>query len=126
MPHGFWPLRTFIASIASGMGRPPRIKTPSMSKANANLSVTRVSGGVAGGDIRGASCPIPRLASSMAAAVSCASLVGCGGTTTVERDRCLSACSSTSCALRRFSLVSEPGGSMKVSADIVAGSSILL
>jgi hypothetical protein len=35
MPHSFWPLRIFIASMAAGMGFPPRIRTPSMSKANA-------------------------------------------------------------------------------------------
>lgn len=50
MPNSFSPLSTFMASTASGMGRPPRMRTPSMSKAKAKLSAT--SGSVMG--VRGA------------------------------------------------------------------------
>jgi hypothetical protein len=50
IPYLFSPLRTFIASMASGMGRPPRMSTPSISKAKAKLSATTSSetGGVMG------------------------------------------------------------------------------
>jgi hypothetical protein len=37
--YSFWPLRTFIASMASGITSPPLMSTPSMSNAKANLSV---------------------------------------------------------------------------------------
>ena len=35
IPYSFSPLRTFIASMASGIGSPPLRSTPSISKANA-------------------------------------------------------------------------------------------
>lgn len=86
MPYLFFPFRACMASTASGMGRPPRIKTPSMSNAKANLSVTVVSGGVS--DSEGAPSESSRsnLANSIAAATSWASLGSircCGGTMTV-------------------------------------------
>ena len=48
IPYSFSPLSTFIASTASGMGRPPRIKTPSISKAKAKESAVGTSAGVMG------------------------------------------------------------------------------
>lgn len=48
MPYSFSPLSILIASIASGIGRPPRMRTPSISKANANVSADSVSPGVTG------------------------------------------------------------------------------
>ena len=88
MLYVFFPFRTCIASIASGIGLPPRIRTPSISKAKAYLPVTVVSGGVPGVDIGVEKSSSPCLANSMAAAVSCDSLgaIRCfGGTTTVGR-----------------------------------------
>jgi hypothetical protein len=50
IPYSFSPFSTFIASIASGIGLPPRTKTPSISKAKAKAkeSVVRTSAGVMG------------------------------------------------------------------------------
>lgn len=39
IPNSFSPFNTFIASMASGITLPPRIKTPSISNAKAYLSV---------------------------------------------------------------------------------------
>ena len=79
-----------MASRASGMTLPPRISTPSISKANANLSVTRVSPegveGAEGVDVADLNSSNSCLAISMEAATSCASdgAIKCfGGTTTV-------------------------------------------
>lgn len=54
MPNSFSPLRTFMASMASGMARPPRTRTPSMSKAKTKESATA--------DSRGGETGVPRLA----------------------------------------------------------------
>jgi len=48
IPYSFSPFNTFMTSTAFGMGLPPRIKTPSMSKAKANESAVGMSAGVAG------------------------------------------------------------------------------
>lgn len=83
-----------MASMASGIGRPPRIRTPSISKANAYLSVTSVAAGVAGSDMGSEKSSSWCLANSMAAATSWASLGAircCGGTTTVGERRLSSA-----------------------------------
>ena len=48
IPYSFSPFSTFIASTASGMGLPPRTKTPSISNAKAKESVVRTSAGVMG------------------------------------------------------------------------------
>src|SRR5688572_29263180 len=68
MPYSFSPFSTFIASIASGRGRPPRMRTPlqtynqqavltrmtvsgytySISKAKANVSAVGISSGLIG------------------------------------------------------------------------------
>jgi hypothetical protein len=48
IPYSFSPFSTFIASTASGIGFPPRTKTPSISKAKAKASVVRTSAGVKG------------------------------------------------------------------------------
>lgn len=45
-PYSFSPFRSFIASIASGIGLPPLISTPSISKAKAKVSALGISGGV--------------------------------------------------------------------------------
>jgi hypothetical protein len=47
-PYSFSLFSTFIASITSGIGLPPRTKTPSISKAKAKESVVRTSAGVMG------------------------------------------------------------------------------
>jgi hypothetical protein len=47
-PYLFSPFSTFIASTASGIGLPPRTKTPSISKAKAKESVVGMSTGVMG------------------------------------------------------------------------------
>ena len=71
-PYSFWPFNTFIASIASGIGLPPRMRTPSISNAYAKLSVVVVSGGVLGLAVPSLESRSFRrcLASSKAAAVS--------------------------------------------------------
>jgi len=48
IPYSFSPFNTFMASMASGIGRPPRTRTPSISKANAKESADGTSGGVIG------------------------------------------------------------------------------
>jgi hypothetical protein len=48
IPYSFSPFSTFIASTASGIGLPPRTKTPSISKAKAKESVVRTSAGAMG------------------------------------------------------------------------------
>lgn len=48
MPHSFSPFNIFIASMASGSGLPPRIRTPSISNAKAKLSAVGISAGVIG------------------------------------------------------------------------------
>jgi hypothetical protein len=49
IPYSFSPFSTFIASMASGIGLPPRINTPSISKAKAKESaVGRSAAGVRG------------------------------------------------------------------------------
>lgn len=48
IPYSFSPFNTLIASIASGIGRPPLISTPSISKAKANESAVGMSAGVTG------------------------------------------------------------------------------
>lgn len=87
-PYEFCPFKTCIAVMASGIGLPPRMRTPSMSNAKAYLSVVEVSGGVVCVDSGDENSSSWCLANSMAAAVSCASLgtSRCfGGTTTVGR-----------------------------------------
>ena len=88
MLYSFWPFRTFIASTAPGITSPPLMSTPSISKANANLSVVGMppSSGVVAADEScsestgdgdesleccSAKCSF---ASSMACATACASL----------------------------------------------------
>ena len=91
-PYSFCPFKTFIASTACLIGFPPRMRTPSISNANAYWSVKFVCGGVVGGVI----CPsaifsLSRrcFAISIAAAVSWASLgfIICSGGTTTDGPR---------------------------------------
>jgi len=42
MSYSFSAFKTFIASMASGIGLPPRMRTPSMSKAKANEFVVGI------------------------------------------------------------------------------------
>jgi hypothetical protein len=48
IPYSFSPFSIRIALMASGIGRPPLIRTPSISNANANVSAEGVSAGVIG------------------------------------------------------------------------------
>ncbi len=77
MPNSFRPFKTSIGFTASGIGFPPLIRTPSISKAYAYASVTVVSGGVSG-ELRPLSLEpssaMRCLAISMAAAISWALL----------------------------------------------------
>lgn len=45
-PYSFSPFNSFMASMASGIGRPPLMSTPSISKAKAKVSALGISGGV--------------------------------------------------------------------------------
>ena len=98
------------------------MRTPSISKAKAYLSVVLVSSGVPGVDIGDENSSSSCLANSIAAAVSCASLgaMRCFGGTTTVGERVVRASLVASCELRRRRPRCCPGGTRSDPDDILA------